>query len=52
MPPVIDSRVGILLEGLADLTEPLGDRARRKHPKSSIVSQLGGSLREIRDTQG
>lgn len=45
-------KVGILPEDLADLTDPLGDQVRRRHPKSNIISQLGGSLREIRDTRG
>ena len=31
---------------------PLGDRGRRGLPESNIISQLGGSLREIRDTWG
>ena len=41
------SRVGTLPEILADLTAPLGDRVRRRLPESSIITQLGGSLREI-----
>ena len=48
----IESRVGTLPEILADLTGPLGDRVRRRLPESSIITQLGGSLREIRDTWG
>ena len=44
--------MGILPEVLADLTGPLGDRVRRGLPESSIIAQLGGSLREIRDTWG
>ena len=32
--------------------DPLGDRVRRGLPQSNIISQLGGSLREIRDTWG
>ena len=46
------SRVGTLPEILADLTGPLGDRVRRRLPESSIITQLRGSLREIRDTWG
>ena len=48
----IRSRVRTLPEILADLTGPLGDRVRRRLPESSIITQLGGSLREIRDTWG
>ena len=48
----IGSRVGILPEVLADLTGPLGDRVRTGLPETSIIAQLGGSLREIRDTLG
>ena len=39
-------------EVLADLTGPLGDKLRRGLPESSIIAQLGDSLREIRDTWG
>ena len=52
MPASIRSRVGILPEVLADLTGPLGDRVRRVLPEMSIIYQLGGSLREIRDAWG
>ena len=41
-----------LPEVLADLMGRLGDRARRGLPESNIIAQLGGSLREIRDTWG
>ena len=44
--------MGTLPEILADLLSPLGDRVRRRLPESSIITQLGGSLREIRDTSG
>ena len=44
--------VEILPEVLADLTGPLGDRLKRRLPESSITTQLGGSLREIRDAWG
>ena len=44
--------MGILSEILTDHTGPLGDRVRRGLPKSKIIAQLGGSLREIRDTWG
>ena len=47
-----ESRVGTLSEVLVDLTSPLGDRVRRGSPDSSIIVQLGDSLREIRDTWG
>ena len=48
----IGSRVGTLPEVMADLTGPFGDRTRRGLPKSNFFAQLGGSLREIRDTWG
>ena len=48
----IGSGVGTLPEILADLTGPLGNRVRRRLPESSIITQLGGILREIRDTRG
>ena len=48
----IGSKVGILPEVLADLTGPLGYRTRRGLPEWNITTQLGGSLREIRDAQG
>ena len=44
--------MGTLPEVLADLTGPLGDKLRRGLPESSIIAQLGDSLREIRDTWG
>ena len=46
----IGSRVGTLPEVLADLTGPLGDRVRTGLLETSIITQLGGSLRQIRDT--
>ena len=46
------SRVGTLPEVLADLTGPLGHRVRTGLPEMSIIAQLGGSLRESRDTWG
>ena len=46
----IVSRVGILPEVLANLTRPLGDREVRGGAESSIIAQLRGNLREIRDT--
>ena len=52
MPASIGSKVGTLPEIPADLTGPLGDRVRRRPPESSIITQLGGSLREVRDTWG
>ena len=52
MPASIGSRVGILPEVLADLTGPFGDWVRRGLPESSIIAQLGGSLREIRGKRG
>ena len=52
MSAFIGSRVGTLPEVLADLTGPLGDRVRTGPPETSIIAQLGGSLREIRDTWG
>ena len=48
----IGSKVWILPEVLADPTGSLRDRVRRELPESSIIAQLGGSLREIRDTWG
>ena len=50
MSAFIGSRVETLPEVLADLTGPLGDRVRTGLPETSIIAQLGGSLREIRDT--
>ena len=44
--------MGTLPEILAYLTGPLGDRVRMRLPESSIITQLGGSVREIRDTWG
>ena len=44
--------VGILPEVLADLSAPLGDQLRRRLLEWRIIAQLGGSLREIRDTWG
>lgn len=46
----IGSTVRTLPEVLADLTGPLGDQLSRGVPESSVISQPGGSLREIRDT--
>ena len=48
----IGSRVGASPEVLAGLTGPLGNKLRRGLPESSIIAQLGGSLREIRETSG
>ena len=48
----IGSSVGALPEDIADLTGPLGDGMRRRLPESNVIAQLGGSLREIRDTGG
>ena len=42
----------ILPEVLADLTGSVRDRVRTGLPESNIIAQLGGSLREIRDTWG
>ena len=39
-------------EVLADLAGPIGDRARRRLRESSIIAQLGGSSRDIRNTWG
>ena len=47
----VGSKMGILLEVLADLIGPVGDRVRRGLPESRIIAQLGGSLREIQDTR-
>lgn len=44
------SRAVILPEFSADLAGPIGDRVRKGLPESSVVVQLGDSLREIRDT--
>ena len=52
MSPSIGSRVGTLSGVLADLKSPLGDRVRAGLPETNIIVQLGGSLREIRDTWG
>ena len=46
----IGSRMGTLPEVIVDLTGPLGDRVRRGLHESNLIAQLGGSLREIRDT--
>ena len=46
----IGGKVGILPEVLADVTVPVGNRMRKGLPESRIIAQLGGSLREIRDT--
>ena len=46
----IGIRMGILPEGIADLTGPLGHRVRRGLPKLNIIAQLGGSLRKIQGT--
>ena len=46
------NRVGTLTEVIADLTSPLGDRMRRGLPETNVIAQLGGSLREIRETWG
>ena len=46
------SRAGTLPEAIPDITGPLGDRVRRGVPESNIIAQLGGSLREIRETWG
>ena len=40
----IGSGVEILREVLAELTGPLGDRAKSRLPESSIIAQLGGNL--------
>ena len=48
----IGSRVWILPVFVADLTGPLVDRLWRGLPESNIIAQLGGSLREVRDTWG
>ena len=48
----IGNIVGILPEILADLTGPLGRRARMGFHESSIIAQLEGSLRETRDARG
>ena len=49
----IRGRVVTLPEAIADLTEPLGDRVKRRElPESNIIAPLGGSLREIRKTWG
>ena len=48
----IGSRVGILPEVLPDFTGSLGDRVTRGLSESSTIAQLGGNLREIRDTWG
>ena len=50
MSAAIGNRVGILSKVLADLTGPLGDRMRGRLPESNNIAQLGGSMREIRDT--
>ena len=46
----IRGKVGILPEVLAHLTSPLGDRMRKGLLELKVIAQLGGSLREIRDT--
>lgn len=48
----LGSTVGTLPEVLADLTGPLGDSLRRGIPKISVIFQLEGSLRGIRDMSG
>ena len=48
----VRSKVGILPAALADLTSPSGGRGRRGLPESSIIGQLEGRCREIRDNQG
>ena len=48
----IGSRVGASPGILAGLTGPIGNKLRRRLPKSSIISELGYNLREIRDTWG
>ena len=48
IPASIVSKVGILV--LVDLMGPLRDQVRRGLPGSSIIAQLGGRLRGIRDT--
>lgn len=48
----IGSGVGILPGILADLTGPLGDRVKKGLPESSLIAQLEGNLREIRETWG
>ena len=48
----IGNRVGILPEVLANLKGPLGEIVKRGLPESSIIAQLGGSLREVRDAWG
>ena len=44
------SRVGNFNGGSDRLTGPIGNRVGRGLPESSIIAQLGSSLREIRDT--
>ena len=46
----IRDRVGTLPEVTADLTGRLRDQVRRGLPESNIITQLGGSLREVEDT--
>ena len=46
----IGNRVGTLPEVTADLTGRLRDQVRRGLPESNIITQLGGSLREVEDT--
>lgn len=42
--------VGVLPRVLADFTGPLGYLLNREVPESSIIAQLGGRVREVRDT--
>ena len=46
----IGSRLGTLPEVLVDLMGPLGNRVTTGFPETSVIAQLGDSLREIRDT--
>ena len=47
----IRSKMGNLPEVLANLTGSSGDRVKRGLPEWRIIAQLGGNLREIRNTR-